>query len=245
MKLGFTILLTLTLLACTSEASQKGSVAPISSNTDKQVSIDIDAKKLSFDSDFQTVKFPEVDLPPTPDSSFIYQVVFELQPELYLAIAQPTAADRDGIRLQLITEKKNGKYKLLDSSSPGYDSPMLYPNFFKNDRGQLIIIASTGEAEAWGAKVFYLAGNKFKDIGFIDMASVEKRQFPKEDGSMESYGHIANYTQINSVNDQLNFTFNGDKMILFEGLDKEYDVIFSSGEYLYTFDGKELVLGKK
>ena len=246
MKLGAVVFLSVVIFSCTTtEASEK-----LSQNANpKEISqgslLTVVEKKLSMDSDFQPIQLEEAEIPPTPDSSFVYQVVFQIETNLFLAVAQPTKLDREGVRLQLIEKKGDNKFKLLGSSSPAYDSPMLFPNFFKNDLGQIIIMANMGEEESWGAKVYYIGGKKIKDIGFVDIANVERRQFPKEDGSMESYRPIVPSTKITSNNSGLTFSFEGKKMVLYDDLNGNLEVIFSKGEYEYLYDGKDFKLVKK
>lgn len=201
-------------------------------------------KKLKLRSGFEQVNLKEIELEPI-DNKFWYHIVFQLDEHYSLAVAQPSEDNFEGVRLQLIKQKKNGQHKVVNESSPGYDSAMLYPTFFKSDEGEYIILANMGVQDSWGNKVFSLIKNQIDDLGYIDMATTKRREFPDENGNMSSAANIAEVTKITNVSGELRFDFEGDKLLLFKDDSGNHDIKFQSGDYYYTYDGKNFELNKK
>lgn len=248
MKLFVFILASIILLSCGGENAKTEPITEIDSKEIIGEShtpiITRDAKEVDLNKKFDSVALQEIEMIPTPKDSIIYHICYALDETTVIAVAQPMEDSFEGVRLQLLS-RKNNKVKLIDSSSPGYDSPMLFPTFFRNEDGQYFILANTGENDSWGVKVYSLIDNQFSDVGFIDMAVLEKRQFPDDNGRMERYTNISKNTNIINENGMLTFTFNGNKLILFDDNNGKHDVKFKASDYYYTFDNKSLELHSK
>ena len=202
-------------------------------------------KRISMKHDFKKISPKEVELIPVEKDSMLFHISFELSPNYYVTVAQPMKETKEGVRLQLQKKNKKGVLKVIDSSSPAYDSPQLYPTFFKNEDGDYIILANTGISDSWGIKVYSLIGKHFYDLGYIDMAMIEKRTYPDEDGRMEKYSNLSSHTFITADGSHLTFTFDAQNIILYEDLNHNRDVSIHQDEYYYTYDNKSFELHKK
>lgn len=186
--------------------------------------------------DFKSVIYEELDLDPGNDSLW-YHLVIDIPGDLHLAVAQPTSDDnRRGVRFQLLKEGQDSTFHCETESSPGFDSAKLYPSFFSNDMGQHIILADTGERDSWGQKVYLLVENKFYDLGFIDVGSVNYDEDQETLEQSLSPQSIAKNVTISSDANGYRFTFDLEEFVLYDDQKGNLNQIVPSSQWSYFLD---------
>ncbi len=188
----------------------------------------------------ELVTFEELDLDPGNDSLW-YHLVIDIPGQQHLAIAQATAeTNRNGIRMQLLTMNADSTFSCNAESSPGYDSSKMFPTFYQNKTGQLLILCDTGERDSWGQKIYLLDNGRFYDIGFIDAGTVHYTE-NSDSGEMElSPKTIASNVKISHDFDGIRFDFDTEEFILFDdGHDNlNQQVKGKDWRYTYSNDGQ-------
>jgi|GEM_PF-6889520 len=187
-----------------------------------------------FDSNFERIDFPEVDVDPGNDSLW-YHLVLDIPGDKWLAVAQPTNENnRRGIRMQLMSMNVDSTFSVHTESSPGYDSAKLFPTFFKDAQGRLIILADTGERQSWGQKVYLLNNERFEDLGFLDVGTVA---YTEEDGQqILAPTTIAERVTIEQTKKGLEFRFSGKDLVLFDDGKGNLDTIIDASSICYRLN---------
>jgi len=222
-SLSLSSLFTLVLLSCGGPTGQEALEAE---------------KRSSIVGPFTPVSYTELELDPGNDSLW-YHLVLDIPGDLDFAIAQPTEeTNRFGIRFQLLDNKADGTFECKGESSPAYDSAKLFPTFFKNQAGQHIILADTGEKVSWGQKVYLLDNGTFYDLGFIDMGTVDYATNLESDSLELSPQSIAPRLKIEDSKKGLEFRVDGETMVLYDNGKGKLNQVVSCNKWHYLLNKK-------
>jgi hypothetical protein len=167
--------------------------------------------------------FPPVDDNISHDTLLI-QTTFDLRDGTYIMVASHMqveerldAGDRDaGVRLYHYRLNEHGAPDILAVSSSAGDSWTMFPTFFNDPvrSDAMIILANLGERSSWGQKVIRFDANGFQDLGFLDLAAIER--VVHEDEVDTKLLKIAPHTRVTAEENDLIFKFTSDEVHLYD-----------------------------
>lgn len=158
--------------------------------------------------------------------TLLIQTTFDLTDGTYLMVASHTLAeerldegDRSaGLRLYHYRVLPDSTADIIARSSSARDSWTMFPTFFKDpsEDGSYIVLANFGDRSSWGQKVIRFNAQGFADLGFLNVAAIERTR----DGDEEVMKllNIAPHTRISSEGNELVFTFEVEDLLLYDDL---------------------------
>lgn len=161
---------------------------------------------------------------------------------LFVMAARNVEDTREGLRLYLYRPRPDSSADVLAYSKPAYDSYTMLPTYFTtgDTADGIIILTNYGERESWGQNVFWLKDDRFKDLGWLDVA---KRGWKTQDDSTFQWrDNIAPEAKIKGEDGRFAFTFKGDSVQLYDDLQGHKEVMLPTDHIAYHFDGKQMVL---
>lgn len=125
--------------------------------------------------------------------------------------------DDDGLRLIVLDEKNKIQYK----SRGQRDAMKYFLNFFENKNGKMLIICEIAFEYSAGLDIYLFENERITYLGNMDIAP------EKEDTK------IKDFVKISEKNNQIEFSFNGKKLLLNPGGEKEKFVENKGVKYVY------------
>lgn len=190
--------------------------------------------------------YAPLDLPDLDDNvhgdTLLVLTTHQIAADRFIMAARNKEETREGLRLYLYEPRPDSSADVLAVSAPAYDSEVMSPTFFStgDSADGIVVLANFGGKESWGQKVFWLKGQTFNDLGWLDVAH---REWRTVDGQTEQRRtNIAPYTTVSGKDGRFLFTFTGDSLLLYDDLEGQLERTFSPSSVAYRHDGGQMTL---
>ncbi len=192
------------------------------------------------------VPFNLVDLPQEDDNvvhdTLLVYTTQALGDGRYVMAARNQHETREGLMLVLYRPGPDSTAQVLAKSKPAYDSEVMLPTFFStgDTTDGWIILANYGSLDSWGQNVFWLKGQQFHDLGWLDVA--RRTWITRLDSVQQRRENIAPFTKVEGRDGTFNFTFATDSVQLYDDLRGGSEVMLPSGRIGYQFSNGHMHL---
>jgi hypothetical protein len=176
--------------------------------------------------------------------TLLIQTTFQLPDGRFVMVAGPMDETyREGLHLYLYEPTADSTAKVTARSKPGYDSYTMLPTFFatNNAADGMVLLANMGERDSWGQEVFWLRGDGFVHLGFLDVALRSWKS--SDDGPVRVLGNIAPKARVSGAAGAFTITFDTDSVFLYDDLQGHAEVMLPSARVGYSCtEGKATLL---
>lgn len=230
------LLLALALAACSGPEAKPGDA----SSTANTAQVDPIAP-LEHAKTFSLQDLPNLDQNVRNDTLLVY-TTHSLGNGEFVMAAKNVDERREGLRLILYRPRPDSSAEVLAVSKPAYDSEVMLPTFFStgDTADGIIILANYGGLESWGQNAFWLKGDRFIDLGWLDVA--ERGWKTRLDSFQQWRSNIAPLITVLGADGQFDFAFTGDSLQLYDDLMGGTEVMFPANRVKYRYDGHRMEL---